>query len=75
MAFIAEGQPPVGAIRNVSRTAITIYIENSGDFILPIRAVTATHDGKVILDTGLLSKLFLSAVGHVHDSEVPEEKG
>lgn len=75
MAFVSGSTTAIGAIRGVAGTAITIYVENSGDFRVPIAAVTSVHDGKVMLDTSLLEKPFLAAVGHGHDREVPDVAG
>ena len=75
MAFISDGPPAVGSVRAVSQTALTIYVENSGDFVVPIEAVTGAHDGKVMLDRARLDRAFLAAVGHGHDREVADVAG
>ena len=75
MAFIEPGAPAVGSVRGVSASTVTIYVENSGDFVLQLAAVTAAHDGKVVLDCAKVGKPFLLAVGHGHDREVPDVAG
>ena len=72
--YLEEGGDPCGAVRDLrvgNRDEITIYIENSGDFIVPMDAVRAAHDGKVILDRTRLDQSLLDAVAHAHDAEVP----
>jgi hypothetical protein len=54
-----------------NRDEITIYVENSGEFIVSMGAVHAAHDGKVILDRTRLDQSLLDAVAHAHDAEVP----
>ncbi len=71
MAFIAEGAEGIGAISNVSAEAIVVYVENSGEFVVPRSAVKRVHDDKVVLDPSRLSRDLLNAVGHAHDREDP----
>ena len=72
--FIAEGGDPVGAVRelrNSPHPALIVYIENSGDIAVPVSAIRAVHDGKVVLDPDKLEEKIRRALGHVRDSEVP----
>lgn len=72
--YLEEGGEPCGAVRDVrlgSGDEITIYVENSGEFIVPMDAISAAHDGKVILDRARLDQSLLDAVAHAHDAEVP----
>jgi hypothetical protein len=75
MAFIAEGREGIGAVREVWRDHIMIYVENGGEFRVPRAAVCEVHDEKVILDPKQLDKKLLEAVGHAHDSEDPKLVG
>lgn len=75
MAFVAEGKEGIGAVRGVSRERLVIFVENAGEFIVPMTAVRKVHDQKVMLDPSLLDKTLLDAVGHVHDSEDPKLVG
>ena len=75
MAFLAEGREGVGAVRSVADGSITIYIENAGEFLVPLSAVKKVHDGKVILDATRLGDDILKAVGHAHDREDPNVAG
>ena len=72
--YLEEGGEPCGAVRDVragNRDEITVYVENSGEFIVPSDAARAAHDGKVILDRARLDQSLLGAVAHAHDAEVP----
>lgn len=75
MTFIAEGREGIGAVREVNSHAIVVYVENAGEFEVPLKAVKAVHDQKVILNPTLLPSDFLKAVGHAHDREDPELTG
>src|SRR5678816_2342195 len=51
--FTAEGADPIGAVRELRsgpHPALIIYIENAGDIAIPVPAIRAVHDGKVVLD-------------------------
>ena len=50
---------------------LVIYVENAGDFVVPISAVEAVHSQKVILDCGKLERRLRQAIGHAHDVEDP----
>ena len=75
MAFIADGQDGIGAVREVNNTSIVIYVENAGEFVIPRSAVKDVHSEKVILRPDRLDKRLLAAVGHIHDSEDPNLVG
>jgi hypothetical protein len=75
MAFLTDGADGIGAVREVSDTSIVIYIENAGEFVVPLSAVKDVHSEKVILDPGLLDGTFLAAIGHSHDREDPNLAG
>ena len=48
-----------------------IYVENAGDFTVPITAVTAVNSGKVILNAASWSIRLRTAIGHAHEGEDP----
>ena len=75
MAFILEGGEGIGAVRDVQPEALVIYVENAGEFTVPMAAVKRVHDQKVMLDPRRLDKALLAAVGHAHDSEDPDLVG
>ena len=69
--FLQEGGEEVGAVRNIRGDTLRVYIENAGDFDVPMQAVRAVHDGKVILDFDQLSESLRDAIEHAHDAERP----
>ena len=48
-----------------------IYVENAGEFTVPLDAVKAVHDEKVVLNCGKLDHRLRRAIGHAHDAEDP----
>jgi hypothetical protein len=75
MAFVKEGSEGIGAVRGVTPDHVVIFVENAGEFIVPMTAVRSVHDQKVMLDPRRLDEALLSAIGHVHDSEDPKLVG
>lgn len=75
MAFIAEGHEGIGAVRAVEPDHIVLYVENSGEFVVPRSAVKKVHDQKVILVPEKLNRDLLKAIGHSHDREDPSVAG
>ena len=75
MAFLAEGREGIGAVRDVSAGKIVVYVENAGEFDVPMTAVTAVHDQKVMLDRDKLDPRLLEAAEHTHDREDPKLVG
>ena len=69
-AFVSDGGEEFGAVREVSPQGILVYVENAGDFYIPLAAVKAVHSQKVIFDCGKLDKRLRRAIGHAHDAEV-----
>jgi len=73
-AYLEEGGEDFGAVREVApdgRDEIVVYIENAGDFIVPLRAIRSAHDGKVVLDGAHLDQRLRDAIAHAHDREEP----
>jgi hypothetical protein len=61
--FASDGGEEFGAVREVApggRPEMVIYVENSGDFAVP-----------VILNCKHLEPRLRAAIGHAHDSEEP----
>jgi len=48
-----------------------VYIENAGDYIVPLSEVRDVHDDKVILDGSRLPEDLREAIAHAYDEEVP----
>ena len=69
--FTQEGGEEIGAVRNIRGQTLRVYVENAGDFDVPMAAVKACHDGKVILDIDQLSESMRDAIEHAHDAERP----
>jgi hypothetical protein len=70
-AFVSDGGEEFGAVREVSRDGLVVYVENAGDFQIPFEAVEAVHAQKVVLDCAKLDPDLRRAIGHAHDAEVP----
>jgi hypothetical protein len=72
--FVSDGGEEFGAVREVSpngRPELVIYVENAGDFVVPLSAVEAVHSQKVIFSCSKLEPGLRQAIGHAHDAEVP----
>jgi len=72
--FVSDGEHAFGAVRQVEphgRAELMIYVENAGDFFVPLDAVQAVHSQKVILDCTKLDLRLRRAIGHAHDAEDP----
>jgi hypothetical protein len=69
-AFVSDGGEEFGAVRQVS-PELVVYVENAGDFIVPLAAVEAVHSQKVILNCGKLDRQLRLAIGHAHEAEEP----
>jgi hypothetical protein len=72
--FVSDGGEEFGAVRQVSpkgRPELIVYVENSGDFVVPLDAVEAVHSHKVILNCKKLDQRLRNAIGHAHDAEEP----
>lgn len=68
--YLEEGGEEVGAVREVHRDHLLVYIENAGDFRVEGDAIRSVHDGKVLLDASLLDENLRAAIAHAHDEEV-----
>jgi hypothetical protein len=73
--FASDGGEEFGAVRQVApqgRAEIVIYVENAGEFTVPISAVETVHSQKVILNCARLDHRLRRAIGHAHDAEEPD---
>jgi hypothetical protein len=70
-AFTSDGGEEFGAVRAVNADGLVVYVENAGDFRVPLTAVEAVHSQKVILSCAKLSRALRRAIGHAHDAERP----
>ena len=73
MIFLRDGEEGIGSVRAIShdRSELLVYIENAGDFTLPLSAVKSVHSGKVMLDIERLDLRLREALRHARDSEDP----
>ena len=73
--FVSDGGEEFGAVREVApngRAELVIYVENAGEFVVPLSAVEAVHSQKVILNCAKLKRRLRRAIGHAHDAEEPD---
>jgi hypothetical protein len=73
MVFVADGEDGIGSVRRIlaHESSLVIYIENGGDFVVPLSAVRAVHSGKVILNLDHLASPVLEAIANARKSEYP----
>lgn len=72
--YVHDGEVGFGAVRQVrpgGRSEIIIYVENAGDFVVPLAAVRDVHDEKVVLDGAKLEPRLKDAIGRAHAVEDP----
>jgi hypothetical protein len=48
---------------------VTVYVENAGDFHVPVDAVVSVHSQKVTFDCKKLEPTLRAAIGHANDAE------
>jgi hypothetical protein len=68
-AFVSDGSEGFGAVREVFPSGLIVYVENAGDFVVPLTAVEAVQSQKVIFDRGKLDRRLQEAIKHARDSE------
>jgi len=75
--FASDGGEEFGAVRQLlpggpnGKPELVIYVENAGDFTVPLEAVDAVHSQKVVVNCRKLGKALRKAIGHAHDAEKP----
>jgi hypothetical protein len=71
--YVYDGGEEFGAVREVAPdgSQLVVYIENAGEFVVPLDAVKSVHSGKVILDYSRLNRRVQKAIDHAHDAEKP----
>ena len=75
MVFVSDGEEGIGSVRQVEpegRPELVIYIQNAGDFVLPLTAIRDVHSDKVILDNDRLEPPLRDALSHARDAEDPD---
>lgn len=73
--FLHDGDGNVGAVRQVRSRDLVVYIENAGDFIVPMEAVKDADAEKVILDPSKLTAKMLEAIRVRERGEDPKLAG
>jgi len=68
-AFVTDGGEEFGAIREVLPDAVVVYVENAGDFRVPLDAVASVHSQKVVFAPEKLEERLCEAIAHAHDEE------
>ncbi|MHA6204046.1 hypothetical protein ACXU4B_06480 [Dyella soli] len=73
LVFVADGEDGIGSVRRMlpDEAMLLVYIENAGDFEIPVRAVRSVHSGKVMLDPDKLASPVLEAIGNARKPEYP----
>jgi hypothetical protein len=69
--FVHDGEKAIGAVRKVQSHALVIYVENAGDFSVPLTAIQNVDEDKVVLNCGKLEVHLKRAIGHAHQGEDP----
>jgi hypothetical protein len=67
--FLDHGDEEIGAVRQVAKDHLVVYIENAGDFVVRGNHVKSAHDGKVILDPETAEPALLDAARTAHARE------
>ena len=69
--FLHDGEKSFGAVRQVRKDALVVYVENAGDFEVPMSAVKDAEAEKVILDSGKIDARLKDAIRRAHGGEDP----
>ena len=69
--FLHDGGKGFGAVRQVRKHELVVYVENAGDFEVPFAAVKDAEAGKVILDSSKLDAKLRAAIRRAHSGEDP----
>ena len=67
--FVHDGEDAIGAARKVQSHALVIYLENAGDFTVPLTAIQNADEDKVVLNCRKLEFRLKQAIGHAHQGE------
>lgn len=73
MVFATDGAEGIGSVREIhpERDELVVYVENAGDFTIPLSAVDTVHSQKVMLRCEQLEPRLREAISHAHDAEDP----
>jgi hypothetical protein len=69
--FVDDSPEEFGAVRDISPDgrAVTVYVENAGDFVVPAAAIVSVQSEKVTFACRKLDRKLRVAIGHAHDEE------
>ena len=70
--FLKDGEDPFGSVMRIESPKskdFVIYVENAGEFRVPLSAVDAVHEGKVVLHRARLEPELQRAIDHAHEGE------
>ncbi len=67
--YVGRKIEEVGAVKEVAKDHLIIYVENFGDFRIDGPAVLSAHDGKLVLDPAKLEPDLAKAIKNAHASE------
>jgi hypothetical protein len=73
--FLHDGDDSVGAVRRVHKHGIMVYVEDAGDYEVPISAIVDVDAEKVVLDSRKLAPGMLEAIRRRHRDEDPKLVG
>jgi hypothetical protein len=68
-AFAQGSEEEFGAVRQVRPQDLVVYIEDAGDTMIPLSAVTEVIEGKVIVDIEKLDEGVRRAIANAHRDE------
>ena len=69
--FVHDGDKAFGAVRQLRPGEIVVYVENAGDFEVPLSAVIDAHSEKVILNSARIDPKLREAIRRAHSGEDP----
>ena len=72
--FLHDGDKAVGAVRQVGphgKAEIVIYVEDAGDFVVPLSAVAEVTEDKVVLNSAKLDRKLLQSIKRERKDEDP----
>ena len=69
--FIHDGGKAFGAVRQVHDKSVVIYVENAGDFTVPVSAIKEVEAEKVVLESTKLEPKLREAIRRAHQGEDP----
>jgi hypothetical protein len=60
-----------GSVRAIApdHKTVTVYVENAGEFKVPVSAIVSVQSEKVTFDCAKLDAKLRQAIGHAHDRE------